>query len=232
MKIDTYKIVDKGDGTEDTTYFDSDYESQEELEAAGADVAERVHEEGSVLLKNNGVLPLASDAKVSTLSHSSIDFVTCGTGAADIDTSEAPTLKEALESRGVTVNPTLWDFYESGAGSEYIRYPGKLANQTEGAGGRMNFQVNEVPMSVYTSDVKSSLSSYNDAAIVTISRISGEGADLAYDGFVDGTNFLELTEEEKDLLKMANENFDNIIVLINSSAVNTSAYLQRRDKQR
>lgn len=96
LKIDTYKIVDKGDGTEDTTYFESDYDSQEELEAAGADVAERVHEEGSVLLKNNGVLPLTADAKVSTLSHSSIDFVTCGTGAADIDTSEAPTLKEAL----------------------------------------------------------------------------------------------------------------------------------------
>ena len=218
LDIETYKIVDNGDGEdEDTEYFKSEYSSQEELEAAGADVAERVHEEGSVLLKNNGVLPLSADAKVSTLSHSSIDFVTCGTGAADIDTSEAPTLKEALESRGLTVNPTLWDFYESGAGSTYIRYPGKLANQTEGAGGRMNFQVNEVPMSVYTSDVKSSLSSYNDAAIVTISRISGEGADLAYDGFVDGTNFLELTEEEKDLLKMANENFDNIIVLINST---------------
>lgn len=217
LKIDTYKIVDKGDGTEDTTYFESDYDSQEELEAAGADVAERVHEEGSVLLKNNGVLPLAADAKVSTLSHSSIDFVTCGTGAADIDTSEAPTLKEALESRGVTVNPTLWDFYSEGAGSEYIRFPGKLANQTEGAGGRMNFQVNEVPASVYTSDVTASLSEYNDAAIVTISRISGEGADLAYDGFVDGTNFLELTEEEKDLLKMANETFENIIVLINST---------------
>ena len=218
LDIETYKIVDNGDGeAEDTEYFKSEYSSQEELEAAGADVAERVHEEGSVLLKNNGVLPLSADAKVSTLSHSSIDFVTCGTGAADIDTSEAPTLKEALESRGLTVNPTLWDFYESGAGSTYIRYPGKLANQTEGAGGRMNFQVNEVHMSVYTSDVKSSLSSYNDAAIVTISRISGEGADLAYDGFVDGTNFLELTEEEKDLLKMANENFDNIIVLINST---------------
>ena len=216
LKTETYKIVDKGGSDEDTEYFKSEYDSQEELEAAGADVAERVHEEGSVLLKNNGVLPLDSSAKVSTLSHSSIDFVTCGTGAADIDTSEAPTLKEALESRGFTVNPTLWDFYESGAGSEYIRKPGKLANQTSGAG-RNDYHINEVPLSVYTSSVTSSLAQYNDAAIVTISRVSGEGADLAIDGFVDGTNILELTEEEKDLLKMAKDNFENVIVLINST---------------
>lgn len=216
LKTDTYKVVDKGDGTENTTYYESAYASQEELEAAGADVAERVHEEGSVLLKNNGVLPLAADAKVSTLAHSSIDFVTCGTGAADIDTSEAPTLKEALESRGLTVNPTLWDFYSTGVGSTYIRTPGKLANQTSGAT-RDTFTVNEVPVSVYTSDVTASLAQYNDAAIVTISRVSGEGADLAIDGFTDGTNILELTAEERDLLKMANENFENVIVLINST---------------
>lgn len=216
LKADTYKIVDKSDGTENTTYFDSDYASQEELEKAGADVAERVHEEGSVLLKNNGVLPLSASAKVSTLSHSSIDFVTCGTGAADIDTSEAPTLKEALGSRGFTVNPTLWDFYESGAGKEYIRKPGKLANQTSGAG-RNDYQINEVPMSVYTDDVKASFAQYNDVAIVTLSRVAGEGADLAIDGFVDGQNILELTEQEKDLLKMAKENFEHIVVLINST---------------
>ena len=217
LDIDTYKIVDRGDGTEDTEYFKSEYSSQEELEEAGADVAERVHEEGSVLLKNNGVLPLAEGAKVSTLSHSSVDFVTCGTGAADIDTSEAPTLKEALESRGLTVNDTLWDFYNSGAGSEYIRTPGKLANQTSGAG-RNDYSVNEVPMNVYTSDVTASLSEYNDAAIVTISRVSGEGSDLAIDGFADGeSNILELTEEERELLKMANDKFENIIVLINST---------------
>lgn len=217
LKTETYKIVDNGDSDEDTEYFKSEYTSEEELKEAGADVAERVHEEGSVLLKNNGVLPLDSSAKISTLSHSSIDFVTCGTGAADIDTSEAPTLKEALESRGFTVNPTLWDFYKSGAGSEYIRTPGKLANQTSGAG-RNDYSINEVPMSVYTSDVKSSLAEYNDAAIVTISRVAGEGADLAIDGFADGEqNILELTEEERALLSMANENFENVIVLINST---------------
>ncbi len=216
FKTDAYKIVDKGDGTEDTEYFKSDYASRDELKAAGQAVAEQVHAEGSVLLKNNGVLPLASGSKVSTLAHSSVDFVTCGTGAADIDTSNAPRLKGALEEVGLTVNPVLWDFYDTGAGSTYIRTPGKLANQTSG-GSRDTYTINEVPLSVYTSDVTASLAEYNDAAIVTISRVAGEGADLAIDGFTDGQNILELTEGERDLLKMANENFENVIVLLNST---------------
>jgi len=216
LKTETYKIVDTGKGNEDTEYFKSDFDSEEEVKANGQKIAELVHAEGSVLLKNNGVLPLSDSVKVSTVAHSSIDFVTCGTGAADIDTSKAPTLKDALESRDVIVNPILWDFYESGAASSYIRYPGKLANQTLMTG-RDKFHVNEVPVSAYTSDVTASFAEYNDAAIVTISRVSGEGADLAIDGFQDGTNILELTTEEKDMLKMVNENFENIIVLINST---------------
>lgn len=216
LKTDTYKIVDHGDGDEDTEYFKSEFDSEEELKAHDKEVAEQLHAEGSVLLKNNGVLPLSKGEKVSTLSHSSVNLVTCGTGAADIDTSYSPTLKEALEENGLSVNPTLWDFYESGEGSSYVRIPGKEANQ-ENSAGRAGFHVNEVPLDTYTQDVTASLSQYNDAAIVTISRISGEGADLAMDGFVDGTNILELTDEEKELLKMAKESFEDVVVLINST---------------
>ena len=41
--------------------------------------------------------------------------------------------------------------------------------------------------------------------------------DVPIDGFTDGTDALQLTQEEKDLLKMARENFDKVIVLINST---------------
>jgi beta-glucosidase len=216
LKTETYKVVDKGAGTEDKTYFEPDFNSVEELEENGRKVAEQLHIEGSVLLKNNGVLPLDSSASVSTFSHSSVDFVTCGTGAADIDTSGAPTLKEALESRGLSVNPALWNFYVTGAGKDYVRTPGKAANQ-ENQSGRAGWNINEVPVSAYTSDVTASFAEYKDAAIVTISRISGEGADLEVENFVDGTNVLSLTAEEQDMLKMANENFENVIVLLNTT---------------
>ncbi|MBQ8835280.1 MAG: glycoside hydrolase family 3 protein [Oscillospiraceae bacterium] len=216
LKTETYKVVEGEGEVTDTEYFKSDYASRDELKSAGQAVAEQVEAEGAVLLMNNGALPLASGAKVSTISHSSVDIVTCGNGAADIDTSEAPTLKEALEDVGLVVNPTLWDFYASGAGSTYIREPGKLSNQTDGAS-RDQYIINEVPQYAYTADITASFASYNDAAIVTISRISGEGADLANDGFRDGTNILDLTQNEKDMLQMAQTNFETVIVLINST---------------
>ena len=71
-----------------------------------------------------------------------------------------------------------------------------------------------MPVSTYTSNVTSSFTQRNDAAIVTISRISGEGADLASENFKDGENVLSLTKEEQDMLKMAKDNFENVIVLM------------------
>lgn len=72
-------------------------------------------------------------------------------------------------------------------------------------------------MDVYTDAVKDSFASYGDAAIITITRLAGEMYDVPIDGFTDGTDALQLTQEEKDLLAMARENFDKVIVLINST---------------
>lgn len=213
---------------ESAVYFESDYASVDELKAAGQAVSEQVAGEGAVLLINNGALPLSAGANISAVSHSSVDIITCGTGAADIDTSTAPTLKEALEAEGLVVNPTLWDFYATGAGSTYIRTPGKLANQTEG-GTRDTYTIAEVPVDVYTDDVKASFAEYNDAAIVTISRIAGEGADLATDGFTDGTNILELNADEQAMMEMVQENFETVIVLINSTNAIDCSFLYDYD---
>ena len=72
-------------------------------------------------------------------------MVTCGTGAADIDTSNAPTLKEALESRGVSVNSTLWDFYTKGAGKRICTHTWKKKQNQENQSGRAGWHINEVP---------------------------------------------------------------------------------------
>lgn len=213
LKTPTNKVKNADDSA---VYYETGFSSAEELEAYDRQVAEQLTGEGAVLLQNNGALPLNAGAAVSTFSHSSVDIVTCGIGSADIDTSNAPTLKEALEDKGLTVNPTLWDFYETGAGSSYIRYPGKLSNQTEGAT-RAEYTVNEVPVSVYTDEVMSSYADYHDAAIVTISRIAGEGADLEIGEYTNGTNYLALCQEELDMLGMVCDNFDTVIVLINST---------------
>lgn len=214
LKTSTNKVKN---GDESAVYFESDFDSVEELEAYDKQVSEQLMGEGAVLIKNeNNALPLTGSEAVSCFSHSTVDVATCGTGSADIDTSNAPTLKEALESRGFSVNQTLWDFYSTGAGKDYNRAPVKGMNGLEG--GRPNYHVNEVPADVYTDDVKSSFTSYGDAAIVMLTRLSGEMFDMPVDGFIDGTNSLELTQEEKDMFAMIKEGgFEKTIVLINST---------------
>lgn len=54
-----------------------------------------------------------------------------------------------------------------------------------------------MPWDVYTDDVKNSVAQYGDAAIVTLSRVGGEGADLAY----GEVNYLALDENEKAMLQ-------------------------------
>ena len=123
---------------------------------------------------------------------SAVNLVYGGTGSGNVDASKADNLKIALEKSGLEVNPTLWDFYLTGEGANYSRESG--AGETAALLG--SFNVGEAPWSVYTPDVQNSFASYGDAAIVTISRIGGEGADAKAD-------YLQLDQNEKDMLAAA-----------------------------
>ena len=74
--------------------------SQEERLEAGQALCYQVEAEGAALLLNNGALPLASGAKVSTLSVNSVDLTYGGTGSGNVDASKADNLKAALEKSG------------------------------------------------------------------------------------------------------------------------------------
>ena len=192
-------------------YFAEDYENAQQRLAAGQELCYQVEAEGAVLLMNNGALPLAAGAKVSTVSTSSVSIVYGGTGSGNVDASKADSLKTALEKSGFEVNPTLWNFYLEGEGSEYYR--GSGAGETAALMG--SFTVGEAPWSVYTDEVKNSLSRYGDAAIVTISRIGGEGSDAE-------ATYLELDKNEKDMLSALAQlkkdgKVQKIILLINTS---------------
>lgn len=193
-------------------YYTSDFNSAEEMVNYGLALTQQVEAEGAALLmNNNNALPLAADAKVSTFSNSSVNLVYGGTGSGNIDASTADTLRTALEKVGVTVNPTLWDFYTVGAGKDYARSKsGTVAKSSEVTA--------EVPWDVYTDEVKDSVAQYGDAAIVTLSRVGGEGADLSY----GEVNYLALDENEKAMLQNVAEMKKNgtvkkTILLINSA---------------
>lgn len=196
---------------ENAIYYPADFDTDEEMLVYGKMISQQVESEGAILLRNkNNALPLAKDSKVSCFSTSSVNLVYGGTGSGTIDTSVADTLKGALEKTGISVNETLWDFYETGDASEYTRgesgyFPKKSA-------------LYEAPWNVYTEEVLSSVEQYGDAAIVVFSRAGGEEWDLEHQTF----NYLELGEHEHALLenlsKMRAEGIiSSIVVLINSS---------------
>lgn len=193
-------------------YFSGDYDSTADRLAAGSKVVYQTELEGATLLMNeNTALPLNKSNRVSLFSTSSVNVVYGGTGSANVDSSACDNLKQAAEKSGLVVNEVLWNFYESGEASEYVRVDGGMFSSKE-------TQTVEAPWSVYTDEVKSSFASYGDAAIVVLSRVGGEDDDLAFADY----NYLELDENEKDMLNNIKQLkdqgiFKKIIVLVNSS---------------
>ena len=205
-------------------YYEGDFATEADRVAAGAALVEQVEAEGAALLMNEAkALPLASGAKVSLFSTSSVNIVYGGTGSANVDTTKCDNLKTALEKEGFEVNGTLWDFYESGAAKEYSRGNAGAVVQDSATSTYGGAEIVEAPWNLYTEDVLASVEGYGDAAIVVLSRIGGEGADSYFDHTLgDGKNYLALNQDERDMMagikamKDAGK-VDRIIVLINTS---------------
>lgn len=204
----TSKVISASNET--TEHFTSDYASDDEREQALADMGTTILREGVTLLKNeNGTLPLEATSKISVFGQDSVDSVYGGGGAGSIDTSKAQSLMDAFEQAGFDVNPTLTEFYTTGAGKDYRK-------TSTDAYGKGTFAVNEVPASAYTDDVEKSFASYNDAAIVVIGRSGSESQDLPTDKLASGYTYLQLDDDERAMLKMASDNFDKVVVLLNT----------------
>lgn len=197
---------------ESAQFFTMDFDSVEEMTEYGLALCKQVEEEGAALLVNeNQALPLGRNVSVSLFSNSSTNLVYGGTGSGNVDASKADTLRSALEKVDIAVNGTLWDFYSTGEGSTYTSERGGVVTTTSAT-------TSEVPWSAYTDEVKNSVSGFGDAAIVVLSRVGGEGADLSY----DTVNYLALDENEKELMsQLAAMKADGIVkklvVLINSA---------------
>lgn len=231
LGCETYRI-ETSDHGEDTEYFKSEWDSAEDFDNYQREICEQVEAEGAVLLMNeNDALPLSGGSNVSCFSHSAVDVIYGGTGSGSVDTSTAPTLKDALSGAGLNVNETLWNFYLEGAGSEYVR----SVTDIDGSATKGEYKINEVPWSVYGDEVISSVSAYGDAAIVVIARCGGEGGDLWRTG-TDGENgdYLSLSQEEKEMLAQVGilkqkGTVKKVVVLLNSSNALNCAFLENPD---
>ena len=201
--------------TDENGYTHQAYDDVALREAAIA-AARQVQREGTTILWNSvdSGLPLAEGNKVSVFSRSSVAWGYSGGGSSVA--YKGDNMKTVLTNSGLSINTTLWDFYNKGAGSSYVR---------EGM-----LKMNEVPWSVYTDEVKNSFASYGDAAIVVLTRLTregsvgGAGADVTQTSADTPTgDYLDLSYEEEQMLDelialKKTGTFKKIVVLINTPA--------------
>jgi beta-glucosidase len=203
----------------DLDYYKSDFSSASALKKHEAEVCQQIGEEGAVLLKNDASLPLAGGTSVSFFGETSVDPVYGGAGSGGSSSTDSISLKDAFTGAGFSVNSSLWDFYNTGAGSSYRR-----SHVTYYDGGE-DWAVNEAPLSLLQSS--NVLSGANGTTpIFVFGRSGGEGRDLARN-MANWTNnsedqskhYLEPNSVELGVVKYLNDNFSNVILLINTDNV-------------
>ena len=222
MGTGTYVVSNTAEGAElDTTYYESDHATQDDAKAASAELVEDIADEGMTLLKNNGALPLETGA-VTLLGRGAADPVYGGSGSGTADTRTAVNIRQGIENAGFTVNDTVFDelaaFAEANPAAE-----GGRTNIVMDKPEESNYNIGEMPVEEYSQDALDSFAEYGDAAIVVLGRAGGEGGDLATDmtpwdeTAEPGQHQLELNQDEKDLVALAEENFETVVVVVNAS---------------
>lgn len=228
------RVLVEGDPSK-YVYYEKDYANKSEVLAAANALNEEIVEEGIVLLKNEGALPLATPEsseevsakpKISVFGKNSVNLVYGGSGSSESKGAAPVTLYESLESAGYEVNPELKSFYESGASGS-----GRPSNPQMGDL-LYGFATGETPVSSYGSGLAQSYGEYDDLALIVISRIGGEGYDLprsmrqsadensgAISGADKEAHYLEPDNNEKALVEYVKAaGFGKICMIINSAA--------------
>ena len=214
----------------------SKYSSKNNYIKAGSELNNKICDEGFTLLKNkDNYLPMSGAEYISVFGKSSTDLVYGGGGSGSgyVNGETAVDLQKSLTNAGFTINPSLTNFYKSNSKSGIGRTNGNSSWK-----GISQVQIGETPLDLYGDDLYESFYQYNDAAIMVISREGSEGCDVKTCDARDfdpkspsGNNAntpvsdfsykhaLQLSDNEEALFNMIKENFDNVIILINSGNV-------------
>ena len=226
LNTSTSKIVETGNPG-DTVYYKSSFGDFDDPEAQAAAIAaafaQNIEEmrEGAALLQNeNDALPMKDETKITVLGHGAVDPAyqasSAGTKAANGGLNVV-NLKDALEAQGFEVNSEAWTALEGGSAARGVMQTTPWGGASIAVSGSAAGSEED---KAFYEKLTDSFADYSDAAIVVFTREGAEGTDLKMDDIDDdGTTHLSalaLHQNERDLLELARDNFDKVIVLLNS----------------
>lgn len=193
-------------------------ETTKEAEA----LVEKIADEGIVLLENKeSFLPLNETKKINVFGWGSTNPCYGGTGSGALsDSYPTVSLLGGLENAGFTLNNELSDFYTN------YRADRPVVGMFE-----QDWTLPEPPVANYSSELIKNAVDFSDTAVITITRVGGEGADLprdmgsityndnsdAYKDFEGSEHFLQLSKTERDMVDLVCKNFDNVVLLYNGA---------------
>ena len=180
-------------------------EYSEKVSPEAAPMVREVGADGCVLLKNDGVLPLANQ-EVALFGVGSYDTQGAGWGAGNVFSEHTVTIIEGLREAGFGLESRLEDLY-----TDYVRFGRKNMDYNEWI--RVHVGKALIPETPLSVKFITSIAQSSDVAVITVSRNSGECKDrlLDYD--------FNLTADEKDMIANVSDAFHGkgkkVVVVLN-----------------
>ena len=202
-----------GTTTDAVTYYTANATTADEARENSEAVAERVSDEGQVLLKNDGVLPLAAGSTVTPFGYAYLNPAYSGTGAGAAGSAHNVDPATALGNH-FAVNDATAKAMQSGEIVKLVEAEGTAPAYSTGVLTSDSI-IYGYEASVYAGTEESCSGT---TAIVFLTRQGNEGADKKMDGYADGTaHYLQLSQMEKDTIAFAKANCDSVIVVLVTS---------------
>lgn len=236
-------VVDVDDVSEEATqYYDVQFPNpdvgklenadpptaiEEQSRNEAAKTALKVAEEGVTLLKNDGILPLAKNSKVTPFGYRYLEPIWGGSGSAatNMNFDYVVTAEEALE-QNYSVNETVVEKMRAATPLELMGDVANApANATYSNSGSTNMSIFEYDPSVYDGTQNSCK---DTVGVVFVGRLGLEGNDMWALPYEDGTaqHSLQLTAQEKAMIAFAKQNCESVVVICNFSNIMEIGELQ------
>ena len=187
------------------------------------ELAKEVQSEAITMLKNDDSnLPL-SNKKVNVFGWGSTNPVYGGTGSGSMsDQYETVSMLDGMKQAGLKTNTELSKLY-----TDYRK------DRPEVGMFAQDWTLPEVPAKQYSDKLVSDAKDFSDEAVVVLTRVGGEGADLPtdmkakgityknnskdYDDFQKGESFLQLSKTERDMIDLVTSNFKKVTLVYNGA---------------